>query len=285
VFRSRGRSYRELPLRIAELGGMYRAERSGVLGGLHRVRAIGLNDAHIFCAPDQVGAEIRAVLKLMGEAHAALGVQVAGIRLSLPDPGQQGARWQQAEAMLRDALAGASYVDGPGEAAFYGPKIDVQIVDPAGREATLATIQIDFHQPERFDLSYVDRDGERRRPVLIHRSVLGSLERLFGHLIEVHNGAFPAWYAPVQVAVLPVGESEIEAAHRFAEAADDLRVEVRGEGSLGARVRDAWRVPFIAVIGPREAAAAEVSLRPRAAAPVEHPVQEALAVIRAAAKP
>lgn len=285
VYRSRGRSYRELPLRIAELGGMYRAERSGVLGGLHRVRAIGLNDAHIFCAPEQVGAEIRGVLRLMREAHAVLGVRVAGIRLSLPGPGQRGDHWGEAEAVLRDALAGMSYVDGPGEAAFYGPKIDVQIVDPAGREATLATIQIDFHQPERFGLSYVDSDGGRRRPVLIHRSVLGSLERLFGHLIEVPNGAFPAWYAPVQLAVLPVGEGEIAAAHRFAESASDLRVEVSVDGSLGARVRDTWRVPFIAVIGPREAAAGAVSLRPRDGQPAEYPVPEALAVIRAAAKP
>jgi threonyl-tRNA synthetase len=285
VFKSRGRSYRELPLRIAELGRMYRAERSGVLGGLHRVRAIGLNDAHIFCAPDQVAAEIRGVLALMRKAHKALGVRVAGVRLSLPGPGQEGDDWKRAEAMLRDALAEVSYVDGPDEAAFYGPKIDVQIVDPAGREATLATIQIDFHQPERFGLSYVDSDGKRRRPVLIHRSVLGSLERLFGHLIEVHNGAFPAWYAPVQVAVLPLGEGEIEAAQRFAEAAGDLRVEVHSEGSLGARVRDARRVPFVAVIGPREAAAGEVSLRPRGEEPAGYPVSEALAVIRAAARP
>jgi threonyl-tRNA synthetase len=285
VYRARGRSYRDLPLRIAELGGMYRAERSGVLGGLQRVRAIGLNDAHIFCTLDQVGAEIKGVLELMREAHAALGVQVARIRLSLKDPGAPvDADWARAEAMLRDALAGLSYVDGPGEAAFYGPKIDVQIADPAGRESTLATIQVDFHQPAAFDLSYVDSDGIRKRPVLIHRSVLGSMERLFGHLIEVHNGAFPAWYAPVQLAVLPVSLAEVEAAQRFADAAGDLRVELHAEGSLGARVRDAWRVPFVAVIGPREGAAGAVSLRPRGEEPVVRPVPEALAMIRTAAR-
>ena len=282
VYKARGRSYRDLPLRIAELGGMYRAERSGVLGGLQRVRAIGLNDAHIFCPYDQVGAEIAGVLALMREAHDALGVRVAGIRLSLAE---QGRGDERAEAMLREALSGLSYVEGRGEAAFYGPKIDVQIVDPAGRESTLATIQVDFHQPAAFDLSYVDSGGERRRPVMVHRSVIGSLERLFGHLIEVHNGAFPAWYAPVQLAVLPVGEAEVGSAYRFADEAADLRVEVHVEGSLGARVRDARRVPFVAVIGPREAAADAVSLRPRGAEPVERPAAEALALVRAQCRP
>jgi threonyl-tRNA synthetase len=299
VYRSRGRSYRDLPLRIAELGGMYRAERSGVLGGLHRVRAIQLNDAHIFCTEEQVGAEVAGVLELMRTAHAALGVRVAGIRLSLRGPdrayGGDEQNWQRAEAMLRDALAGVSYVDGPGEAAFYGPKIDVQIVDPAGRESTLATIQVDFHQPARFGLSYVDSSGARQSPVMVHRSLVGSMERLFGHLIEVHGGAFPAWYAPVQLAVLPVGAvrpdvrggsassgpDELGAAHRFrAVAARDLRVELHADGSLGARVRDARRVPYVAVIGAREAAAGTVSLRPRGGEPVELPVPEALAHIR-----
>jgi threonyl-tRNA synthetase len=274
VYKARGRSYRELPLRIAELGGMYRAERSGVLGGLHRVRAIALNDAHIFCAADQVPAEIAGVLRLMGQAHAALGVRVDHLRLSL------GEGHERAESILRDALTGLSYVEARGEAAFYGPKLDVQIVDPAGRESTLATIQVDFHQPAAFDLSYVDRHGERQRPVMVHRSLLGSMERLFGHLVEVHDGAFPAWYAPVQLAVLPVGDDEIETAYRFAGAAADLRVEVVVGGSLGARVRDARRVPFVAVIGPREAAADAVSLRRRGAQPVGYPVGEALALVR-----
>ncbi|OLB73574.1 MAG: threonine--tRNA ligase [Actinobacteria bacterium 13_2_20CM_2_71_6] len=289
VYRSRGRSYRELPLRIAELGGMYRAERSGVLGGLHRVRAIQLNDAHIFCVADQAGAEIKGVLDLMHAAHAALGVQISGIRLSLRGPdrayGGEDADWVSAEGMLRDALGDLSYVDAPGEAAFYGPKIEVQVVDPAGRESTLATIQVDFHQPARFELSYVDSSGARQRPVMVHRSLVGSMERLFGHLIEVHAGAFPAWYAPVQVAVLPIGAAEVEAAQRFTVAAGLLRVELRAEGSLGARVRDARRVPFVAVIGPREAAAGSVSLRARGEAPVERPAAEAFAVIRAAAAP
>jgi threonyl-tRNA synthetase len=287
VYRSRGRSYRELPLRIAELGGMYRAERSGVLGGLHRVRAISLNDAHIFCALEQVGDEIAGILALIRQAHAALGLNPAGLRLSLRGPdreyGADPQSWDRAESMLRAALVGSSYVEAPGEAAFYGPKIDAQIVDPAGRESTLATIQVDLHQPARFDLSYVDDSGGRRRPVMVHRSIAGSMERLFAHLIEVHAGAFPAWYAPVQVAVLPIGADEVAVAGRFADECEaaGLRVELTVDGSLGARVRDARRVPFLAVIGAREAGAGAVALRPRGERSAIRPAPEALALLRA----
>jgi threonyl-tRNA synthetase len=270
AFASRGRSYRELPLRIAELGGMYRAERSGVLGGLSRVRAIWLNDAHIFCAPSQVESEVAGVLALMRRVHAALGVAPARILLSLPGPGgkfvDDPPMWERAAGMLRAALDGLSYADAPGEAAFYGPKIDVQVVDPAGREWTLATIQVDFHQPARFDLSYVDTGGARERPVMVHRSLVGSMERLFAHLIEVHGGAFPAWYAPVQVAVVPVAEAQHGAAElRHECVVSGLRAELLADGSVSARVRDAAlrKVPYVAVIGAAEAAVGEVSLRAR----------------------
>ncbi|MFC0507989.1 threonine--tRNA ligase [Micromonospora costi] len=271
VYRARGRSYRELPLRVAELGGMYRSERSGVLGGLSRVRAISLNDAHNFCALEQVGEEVAEILRLIREAHAALGVRPAGYRLSLRGPEQRyvgdDAQWARAEELLRAALTGMAYVEAPGDAAFYGPKIDIQIVDAAGRESTLSTVQLDFDKPERFDLSYTDRDGSRRRPVMVHRSLVGSMERLFAYLIEVHEGAFPAWYAPVQLVVLPVDDGQAgEAADlaRRAEAAG-LRVEVDDAGSLGARVREAARrrVPYVAVIGAREAAGGRVALRLR----------------------
>ncbi|WP_174534098.1 threonine--tRNA ligase [Micromonospora chalcea] len=271
VFRARGRSYRELPLRIAELGGMYRAERSGVLGGLSRVRAISLNDAHTFCALDQVGDEVREVLRLIGEAHAALGVRPAGLRLSLRGPGQRyvgdDASWARAEDLLRAALDGVDVVEAPGEAAFYGPKIDIQIVDAAGRESTISTVQLDFDKPERFDLSYTDSDGRRKRPVMVHRSLVGSMERLFAYLIEVHEGAFPAWYAPVQLLLLPLDAAQADAAvglARRAEAAG-LRAEVDHAGSLGARIRDAARrrIPYTGVVGPREAADGSVSLRLR----------------------
>ncbi|MEV0002469.1 threonine--tRNA ligase [Micromonospora sp. NPDC050980] len=271
VFAARGRSYRELPLRVAELGGMYRAERSGVLGGLSRVRAISLNDAHNFCAPEQVGDEVREILRLIGEAHAALGVRPAGFRLSVRGPGQRyvgdDAGWARAEDLLRAALDGVDAVEAPGEAAFYGPKIDVQIVDAGGRESTISTVQLDFDKPERFDLSYTGPDGRPKRPVMVHRSLVGSMERLFAYLIEVHEGAFPAWYAPVQVLLLPVDDAQADAARRLgaeAEAAG-LRVEVDAGGSLGARIRDAAsrRVPYVGVVGAREAAEGAVSLRLR----------------------
>ncbi|MFY1689887.1 threonine--tRNA ligase [Plantactinospora sp. WMMB782] len=271
VYRSRGRSYRELPLRVAELGGMYRPERSGVLGGLSRVRAISLNDAHNFCAPEQVGAEVAEVLDLIREAHAALGVRPAGFRLSLRGPGEKyvgdDGDWRRAEELLRAALSGLPYVEAPGEAAFYGPKIDIQVRDAAGRESTLSTIQLDFDKPERFDLTYADARGQRARPVMLHRSLVGSLERLFGYLIEVHAGAFPAWYAPVQLRVLPVGAEQVAAAEAFRRdcVLAGLRAELVTEGSLGARVRDAAlrRVPYAAVLGAREVADGRVALRLR----------------------
>jgi threonyl-tRNA synthetase len=271
VFASRGRSYRELPLRIAELGGQYRAERSGVLGGLQCVRAMQLNDAHVFCRVDQVGAEVARVLEMIGRVHPALGFAVDSYRLSLRGQSFLGPAevWDQAEGMLRDALvaAGLPFEEAPGEAAFYGPKIDMQIRDVQGRSSSLATIQVDFAQPDRFDLAYVDADGVKQRPVMVHRSVIGSLERLFGHLIEVHQGAFPAWYAPVQLAVLPVGAAQADTAASFADRAlrRGLRVEVLHDGSLGSRIRAAAgrKAPYVAVIGAREAADGSVSLRLR----------------------
>ncbi|OKI42205.1 threonine--tRNA ligase [Micromonospora sp. CB01531] len=288
VFRARGRSYRELPLRVAELGGMYRAERSGVLGGLSRVRAISLNDAHNFCALDQVGDEVREILRLIGEAHAALGVRPAGFRLSLRGPGEKyvgdDAQWARAEELLRAALDGVDFTEGRGEAAFYGPKIDIQVVDAAGRESTISTIQLDFDKPERFDLSYVDADGSRKRPVMVHRSLVGSMERLFAYLIEVHAGAFPAWYAPVQLVLLPVDDGQADAAGDLARRAEaaGLRVEVDHAGSLGARIRDAARrkVPYLGVVGSREAADGSVSLRLRDGRGLDPmPVPDALGLI------
>ncbi|MFI0792797.1 threonine--tRNA ligase [Micromonospora rubida] len=291
VFRARGRSYRELPLRVGELGGMYRAERSGVLGGLSRVRAISLNDAHNFCALDQVGEEVAAILALIREAHAALGVRPAGFRLSLRGPGQRyvgtDEQWRRAEDLLREALNGVDVVEAPGDAAFYGPKIDIQVADPAGRESTLATVQLDFDKPEKFDLSYTDSDGGRQRPVMVHRSLVGSMERLFAHLIEAHNGAFPPWYAPVQVTVLPVDPEDpgqAAAADRLARdaVALGLRAERDGGGSLGSRIRDTARrrVPYVAVLGAREAADGAVALRLRDGRRLDpRPAADALALV------
>jgi threonyl-tRNA synthetase len=276
IYRSRAHSYRELPLRMAEIGGMYRSELSGVLGGLTRVRAITLNDAHIFCTLDQVASEARAALKLIQDAYEALGIEAARVRLSLPGPGGKYGKyvdkpemWEKATRMLREVLdaSGIEYEEAEGEAAFYGPKIDVQIVDPAGRESTLSTVQIDFHQPEQFGLEYVGADGNKHRPVMVHRSIVGSMERVMAHLIEQHGGAFPAWLAPVQVAVLPVGADEVDAARAFHEVCVDLglRSEVVDpeRGSLGARIREARLVPYQAVIGGREAADGAVAIRLR----------------------
>jgi threonyl-tRNA synthetase len=274
VFAARGRSYRELPLRIAEIGPMYRAERSGVLGGLARVRAISLNDAHIFCAPEQALDEIAGVLRLIARAHRALGIPDARLRLSLRGEGNERFvdapdEWARAESVLREALklADVAYHDAPGEAAFYGPKIDIQVPDHVGREWSLSTVQLDFHQPASFGLSYMDADGQRRAPLMVHRSIVGSLERLFAHLIEVHGGAFPAWYAPVQVLAVPVGAEQAAAARRFVDAcvAAGLRAEAGYDGSVGLRIREAARrkVPFVAVIGEREVADGAIALRQR----------------------
>ncbi|MEV5487337.1 threonine--tRNA ligase [Streptomyces bobili] len=278
VYRSRSHSYRELPLRIAELGGMYRAELSGVLGGLTRVRAIQLNDAHIFCTLEQAVEEARAALALIARAYADLGIRASRYRLSLPGEGGKYVAdprlWRRATALLREVLdssgidgSGIDYEAAEGEAAFYGPKIDVQITDPAGRESTLSTVQIDFHQPERFDLHYIGPDGAKHRPVMVHRSVIGSVERAVAHLLEEHGGAFPTWLAPVQLVVLPIAQAQEERAHEVVRraVARGLRAEVSGpgDGTLGARVRAARLVPYQAVIGDREADAGLAAVRLR----------------------
>ncbi|GGP39742.1 threonyl-tRNA synthetase [Streptomyces calvus] len=287
LYRSRSHSYRELPYRMAELGGMYRSELSGVLGGLTRVRAIHLNDAHIFCTPDQAVEEARAALALISRAYADLGIRAARHRLSLPGGGGKyvadPALWERATALLREVLdaSGLAYEAVEGEAAFYGPKIDVQIADSAGRETTLSTVQIDFHQPERFDLHYTGPDGARHRPVMVHRSIIGSVERAVAHLLEEHGGAFPVWLAPVQLVVLPVGEDQEERAYDVVRRAGGLglRAEVAGcgEGSLGARIRRARLVPYQAVLGAREAADGLLAVRLRdGRRPGALPVQEVL---------
>jgi threonyl-tRNA synthetase len=273
LYRSRGRSYRELPLRLAELGGQYRAELSGVLGGLTRVRAMQLNDAHIFCPPDQAAGEARAALAMIRQAYAALGIEPARYRLSLRGPGGtyvgDPGLWEQATAMLAGILddSGLDWEAGEGEAAFYGPKIDVQVADVSEREATLSTVQVDFYQPVRFDLHYTGRDGGRHRPVMVHRSIVGSMERAVAHLIERHGGAFPDWLAPEQVVVLAVADAQGPAAAAIARRAAGLglRAHVAGpdSGTLSHRIRSSRRVPYQAVIGEREEAAGQVAVRLR----------------------
>ncbi|CAM5455848.1 threonine--tRNA ligase [Streptomyces griseorubiginosus] len=275
IYRSRSHSYRELPLRIAELGAMYRSEPSGVLGGLTRVRSIQLNDAHIFCTPDQAVGEARAALGLIRRAYDDLGIRATRYRLSLPGGGQDGRGkyvpdpelWRRATGLLEEVLDGVDHEAVEGEAAFYGPKIDVQVTDPAGRESTLSTVQIDFHQPERFGLRYIGSDGRKHRPVMVHRSIIGSVERAVAHLVEAHAGAFPVWLAPVQLVVLPVGDGQEEQALDVVRRARarGVRAELSGcgDGTLGARVRAARLVPYLAVIGEREADGDRAAVRLR----------------------
>jgi threonyl-tRNA synthetase len=298
IYRSRSHSYRELPLRMAELGGMYRSELSGVLGGLTRVRSIQLNDAHIFCTLEQAVEEARSALELIARAYADLGISALRHRLSLPGEGGKYVAdpelWERATGLLKEVLAGAGipYDAVEGEAAFYGPKIDVQIADPAGRESTLSTVQIDFHQPERFDLHYIGPDGSKHRPVMVHRSIIGSVERAVAQLIEVHGGAFPAWLAPVQLVVLPVSDAQEEQAHDVVRRAlaRGLRAELAGpeRGSLGARIRAARLVPYQAVIGEQEAGGDLAAVRLRdgrrpGAVPVDALLERVDACVRARA--
>ncbi|MEV0290977.1 threonine--tRNA ligase [Kribbella sp. NPDC050820] len=280
MFRSRSHSYRELPVRLSELGGQYRAELSGAIGGLSRVRAMQLNDAHIFCRLDQVAEEAGNALALINQAYQDMGISAARYVLALSsedaaigsaeskyvgDP----ASWARAAGLLRDVLdnAGVEYEESPGDAAFYGPKIDIQLADSASREFSLSTVQIDFHMPKQFGLEYVGADGNKHRPVMVHRAIVGSIERAMAQLIEVHGGAFPAWLAPVQLVVLPISDAEEKLAIEVARRASDrgLRVEVAhaDEGSLGARIRENRLAPYQAIIGAREAAAGELAIRER----------------------
>ncbi len=273
IYRSRGRSYRELPLRLAELGGQYRAELSGTLGGLTRVRAMQLNDAHIFCAPHQVAEEAYAALQLIRQAYAALGLEPLRFRLSLPGPGSkyvgQAELWERAAAELTGVLehSGLPWEAGPGEAAFYGPKIDVQVADRSEREASLSTVQVDFYQPGQFGLEYAGADGARHRPVMVHRSLVGSMERAVAQLTERHGGAFPDWLAPEQLVVLPLTSAQQAPADAVARQATGLglraRVAAPESGTLGSRIRSARLVPYQAILGEREAAAGQVAVRLR----------------------
>jgi threonyl-tRNA synthetase len=252
------------------------------------VRAIQLNDAHIFCTPDQVEAEAAASLAMIRQAYDALSISPARYRLSLPGAGGKyvPGNWDHAVEILRSVLDGLTYDAVEGEAAFYGPKIDVQIVDGAGRESTLSTVQIDFHQPEQFGLDYVGADAAKHRPVMVHRSIIGSVERAVAHLVEVHGGAFPAWLAPVQLRLLPLSDAELPYAQSVLDRCGDLRAEIVSPGSLGARIREGRLVPYQAVIGPDEVAAGRLSLRLRDGRRLDaQPVEDVLSRISAEVKP
>lgn len=273
VYQAEPRSRRDLPLRIAEMATMYRLELSGVIGGLSRVRRMTLNDGHVFCPEELIGDEVAAILAMTARAYGALGLPSPRFRLSRRGEGEKFVTgddmWLRAEAALRAVLdaGGYEYVEAEGEAAFYGPKIDLQVTDPQGREETLSTVQVDFHLPRQFDLVYASGE-DQRRPVMIHRSIVSTMERMVAHLLEVHDGALPVWLAPVHCVVMPVVDDAVEHAARFHRALIDagLRAELDDrDATLGARVRDArqGRVPYVAVIGRREVEAGTVSLRLR----------------------
>jgi threonyl-tRNA synthetase len=274
IYAARRHSYRELPIRLNELAPMFRAERSGVVSGLTRVRQISLDDTHVFCRPDQAGAEAALGLRTALEAQRILGLPVDHVRLSMRDDSDLwlGSRqqWDDAEAALREsgrALLeehGLPLVEAPGEAAFYGPKFDLQVYDSRGHEETIATVQIDFNQPESFDLTYHGEDGGQHRVVMIHRGTVGSMERVVAALLERYDGRMPLWLAPVQVAVLPVSPGQDHAARSLVDVlrGHGVRVELVGDDSLGARVREARRrrVALVAVVGEREVAEGTVQV-------------------------
>jgi threonyl-tRNA synthetase len=269
-------SYRDLPIRLAELGTMYRYERSGALSGLSRVRAMTLNDAHIFCLPEQIQTEAVGVLQLIQRVYRDFGFKDYWYRLSLRNPNDKtnfvdnDAMWDSAEGYLRQALSevGVSYKEAVGEAAYYGPKIDVQLNDVLGHSETLSTVQLDFYLPERFELEYVDRDGRYKRPVMIHRGVISTMERMMAFLIEHYAGNFPLWLAPVQLKVVTVTDQQLDYARRVAaelkEAGWRVELDERNE-KLGYKIREAQlaKIPYAVVIGDKEVEAQTVAPRRR----------------------
>ena len=276
IFNDRPRSYRDLPVRFAELGTVYRYEPSGTLRGLLRVRGFTQDDAHLFCRPDQVRAEIDRVLEFCLSFLAAFGFEDPKMELSIRDPqtpekyaGSE-ADWEMAESTLAVALEarGLPYERVEGEAVFYGPKIDIGILDALGRRWQASTIQFDFNLPERFDLTYVGEDNRPHRPYMVHRALYGSIERFFALLIEHYSGALPVWLAPTQAVVIPVSHRNLEYARKVGEGltAAGFRVEVdERQERMNAKIRDAQlqKIPYMLVVGNREEEARGVSVRLR----------------------
>jgi threonyl-tRNA synthetase len=273
IYKTQMRSYRDLPLRWGELGTVYRYERSGVLHGLLRVRGFTQDDAHIFCTPDQIEDEILTVLRFSLKVWDDFGFSDIKAYLATRPEKAVGdeERWEQATASLKKAIdaEGLDYEMDEGGGAFYGPKIDLKVKDALGREWQMTTVQFDFNLPDRFDMTFVDHDGKEKRPYMVHRALLGSMERFFGVLIEHYGGSFPVWLAPVQARVIPVAPA-------FNEYAADVAAELSGAGyrvepelsneRMNAKIRDAQheKIPYMLIVGEQEAENAQVSLRTRA---------------------
>jgi len=276
LYKSQMHSYRELPVRYAEFATLYRYEKAGTLTGLARVRSVTQDDAHVFIRPDQIQQEFNNAVNLTLEVFETYGLTDYYVRLSLRDPQKKeeyiGADevWENAEASLRDAVErrGLKYEIGIGEAAFYGPKVDFMVHDALGREWQCSTVQLDFNQPENFELEYIGEDGQPHRPVMIHRAVTGATERFMALLIEHFAGAFPVWLSPLQAMIIPIADRHNEYAAKVLEAleAAGIRAEIdlRGE-RMNAKIRDAQlqKIPYMLVVGDKEAVAEAVSVRLR----------------------
>ncbi|MGG4268534.1 threonine--tRNA ligase [Peribacillus simplex] len=275
VYKNSIHSYRELPIRIAELGLMHRYEMSGSLSGLQRVRGMTLNDAHIFVRPDQIKDEFKRVVKLVQEVYKDFDIKDYSFRLSYRDPQDtekyfdDDSMWEKAQSMLKDAMdeLGLDYFEAEGEAAFYGPKLDVQVRTALGKDETLSTVQLDFLLPERFDLNYVGEDGKQHRPVVIHRGVVSTMERFVAYLIEEYKGAFPTWLAPIQAQVIPVSpEVHLDYAKEVQEKlkAQGIRVDLdTRDEKIGYKIREAQmqKIPYMLVVGDNEAKEGSVNVR------------------------
>ena len=271
TFRTKTRSYHELPLRLSEFGTLHRRELSGVLGGLLRVRQFTIDDAHIFATSEQIHTEIQKLLKLTAEVYKSLGFKPRFYLATRPDKAMGGKEsWQQAEKALEKALkeSRVTFDIKPKDGAFYGPKIDIHIFDSQNRDWQLATIQLDFQIPQRMQLEYADSNGSKKRPVMIHRGIFGSLERFIGILLEHTQGNLPVWLSPVQAAILPVSDKSADFARKTAEKirSNGIRtdVDMRSE-TLQAKIRDATlqKVPYILVVGEKEQKENKVSIRER----------------------
>ena len=275
IFRGRQRSYRELPLRLFELGTVYRYERAGTLHGLMRIRGFTQDDSHIYCTREQLQAEIISLLDFIVSVLRAFGFDDFSFHLSTKDPDKYVGSddiWAEATSALEAALVthGLEYSVKEGDAAFYGPKIDIHVRDAIGRTWQLSTIQCDFNLPERFDLEYVSNDGSRQRPIMLHRALFGSIERFFGVLVEHYAGAFPTWLAPLQVRILPVADNHEAYAESVRRdlAERGLRVDVvEASDQLGKRIRTAKleKIPYVLVVGDDDVAASTVGVNARGA--------------------
>jgi threonyl-tRNA synthetase len=298
IYAAKPRSYRDLPLRLAEYGTCYRFEKSGELFGLMRVRSMQMNDSHIYCSERQFEAEFTGVINLYLEYFKLFGIQEYVMRLSTHHPRGLGKKyvnnpemWIKTEEMVRNAMIkhNIPYVEVSDEAAFYGPKIDVQIKSIIGREFTLATNQVDFAQSERFDLTFTNEQGQPERPVIIHRAPLSTHERMIGFLLEHYAGAFPVWLAPEQVRIIPITDEQFSAAQELYDAlhAAGVRAELDLDAErMNAKIRKAqvMKVPYMAVLGKREVAENSVALRKRDGSQVMLGVAEFVKMVQEKAK-